>query len=179
MATNNAVNTSLSGSTGTGNFVGSISPTLTGTTTLSTTNTSALNIQNAGSSASETLSSYINSTTSSNIRYNKSRSTVIGSFTTVQSGDAAGNISFFGDDGTQFSKCGSIQCVVTGTVSTGIVPGQLLFNTTNSSGVSTLSMYIDSNSRVYCLESIVTQPANSQSSSLAVASNYHNTAGYD
>ena len=88
------------------------------------------------------LSSYVNSTSASVEYFFKSRSTTIGSFTTVQSGDTIGNFLFYGDDGTQFSQVGQMTVQSFGTISSGIVPGQMQWLTSNSSGVLTPGMIL-------------------------------------
>ena len=64
--------------------------------------------------------------------------------TTVASGDEAGNLVWEPFDGTNYSIAALIKASVDNTVSTGIVPGRLVFLTTNTSGVSTERMRIDS-----------------------------------
>ena len=68
------------------------------------------------------------------IYLNKSRSTTIGSFVTVQDGDSLGGFSVAADDGTSFVKTGGVVCEVNGAVSTGIVPTQMSLMVTNIAG---------------------------------------------
>lgn len=85
---------------------------------------------------------------SSVIYFNKTRGTTAGSFTAVTSGDILGVILFNGADGSAILEGSSIVSTVEGTVSTGTVPGRLQFFTTNSSGVSTERLRINSDGRV-------------------------------
>ena len=79
----------------------------------------------------------------------KSRGTTVGSYTAVQSGDAIGRIAWSGADGTTMtSQVAEIIATVDAAVSTGIVPGRLLFYTSNTSGTSTERMRIDSSGNV-------------------------------
>jgi hypothetical protein len=71
-----------------------------------------------------------------------------GARTTVVSGDTIGITQFQGYDGTTTLTGSSIQSNVDDTVSTGIVPGRIAFNTTNSSGVNATRMTIKSSGNV-------------------------------
>jgi hypothetical protein len=62
----------------------------------------------------------------------------------VASGSALGNISIGGYDGTTYSLAGSITMRADGTVSSGVVPGRMVFSTANSAGVNTERMRFDS-----------------------------------
>lgn len=75
----------------------------------------------------------------------RSRSTTIGSFAAVELGDSIGAIRFLGDDGTEWVRTSFIGSLVTGSVSTGIIPSDLVFYTTNGSGVESLGMTLDQN----------------------------------
>lgn len=75
----------------------------------------------------------------------KSRGTSVGSYTAVQSGDSLGRIGWSGADGTNMTnQAAEITAQVDAAVSTGIVPGRLLFFTSNTSGALTERMRIDS-----------------------------------
>jgi hypothetical protein len=64
----------------------------------------------------------------------------------VQGNDSIHTINFNGWDGTQFSPAVSIAASVSpGVVSTGIVQGTFLVNTTNASGVSDIRLRVDGN----------------------------------
>lgn len=90
------------------------------------------------------LSSYVASTSGCVEYFFKSRSTTQSAFATVNTGDTIGSLLYYGDDGTQFSPVASFIAQATGTVSTGIVPGMLVWATTNSSGVLTTGMTLTS-----------------------------------
>lgn len=188
MATNNALNLGLSGSTGTGAFVGSTAPTLSNVTidninintnTIISTNSNGnlniipngsgitlcgdsaaissgsstltrLQLARGGSQAIYTQGSYVNNASGSNISVVKSRSTTIGSFTTVQNSDTIGEFNTFADDGTALRSTGRIYWQVNGTVSTGIIPTQCILQTTNTAGTQTTAVTI-SNAQVVTL----------------------------
>jgi hypothetical protein len=80
----------------------------------------------------------------------KSRSTTVGSFSAVSNGDIAGLVTARGDDGTAFQNVASIAFNVSGTVSSGIVPGQITMSTVNTAGVLTQALAI-SNAQVFSL----------------------------
>jgi hypothetical protein len=91
---------------------------------------------------------YNNDTSAPNIYLGHSRSTTIGSHTTVATGDNLGNLQFVGSDGTNFISSASVTGGAEGTISTGVVPGRLIFSTANSSGTLTERMRIDSSGNV-------------------------------
>jgi hypothetical protein len=66
----------------------------------------------------------------------KSRGTAVGSNTIVQNGDSPGQISFQGNDGTEFVEAARITCNIDGTPGTNDMPGRLEFYTT-ADGAST------------------------------------------
>jgi len=78
------------------------------------------------------------------IAFIKSRSSTIGTNTAVVSGDSTGNIVFRGADGTNYKNASAIISAVDGTVSAGIVPGRLLFSTTDTAGTLTERMRLNS-----------------------------------
>lgn len=84
----------------------------------------------------------------------RTRSTTPGTYTSVVNGDSLYYVNIDGDDGTQFRRAGQITCTVGGTVSSGIVPGQLNFYTTNTSGTSTLALSIYSSQQVTCTSTV-------------------------
>ena len=91
---------------------------------------------------------YNNDTSGPNIYLGHSRSTTVGGHTTVATNDGLGNLQFVGSDGTNFISSASISGGAEGTISTGIVPGRLIFSTANSSGTLTERMRIDSDGNV-------------------------------
>ena len=102
------------------------------------------NIIGTGSGYPLALYGMYASSTGSRIAFHKSRSTAIGTYTTVVTGDALGDLVFYGDDGTAWQNSASIRANAEGTISTGIVPGRLVFLTTDSAGTSAERMRIDS-----------------------------------
>lgn len=73
-----------------------------------------------------------------------SKNATIGSHTAVASADNLGRVGFLGSDGTAFQLGAQINGEVDGTVSSGIVPGRLVFLTSNTSGTTIERMRIDS-----------------------------------
>ncbi len=86
------------------------------------------------------MASYSSNLGSGYIWQAKSRSTTLGVFSPVLSGDHLGELYFSGDDGTQFLESSLIRGTAQGSISTGIVPGQLEFYTVNTSGSQVLGM---------------------------------------
>jgi len=144
----------VSGAVAFSNTLSVASNTLLGTTT--TTNNLRLNQKLAvvttgsGIYGGASLTSYPGTVNvSSIIDLQRSRGTTDGSMTTVASGDILGYGPVFrGADGTSFVDAAYIQGAVDGTVSTGVVPGRLTFNTSNTSGGNQEVMRIDSSGRV-------------------------------
>lgn len=67
---------------------------------------------------------------------NKSRSSTIGTFSTVTIGDVLGTLRFSGDDGVQFIRGAEITAAVDGNPGLNDMPGRLVFSTT-ADGAST------------------------------------------
>jgi hypothetical protein len=143
----------VSGAVAFSNTLSVASNTLLGTTT--TTNNLRLNQKLAvvttgsGIYGGAALTSYPGTVNvSSIIDLQRSRGTTDGSMTAVASGDILGYGPVFrGADGTSFVDAAYIQGAVDGTVSTGVVPGRLTFNTSNTSGGNQEVMRIDSSGR--------------------------------
>jgi hypothetical protein len=143
----------VSGAVAFSNTLSVASNTLLGTTT--TTNNLRLNQKLAvvttgsGIYGGASLTSYPGTVNvSSIIDLQRSRGTTDGSMTAVASGDILGYGPVFrGADGTSFVDAAYIQGAVDGTVSTGVVPGRLTFNTSNTSGGNQEVMRIDSSGR--------------------------------
>ena len=91
---------------------------------------------------------YNNDTSGPYIYLGHSRSTTVGGHTTVATNDGLGNLQFVGSDGTNFISSASVSGGAEGTISTGVVPGRLIFSTANSSGTLTERMRIDSDGNV-------------------------------
>jgi hypothetical protein len=92
----------------------------------------------------------------------------------VVTGDNLLNIVSAGHDGTSYNSAASISFQVDSTVSTGTVPGRLVFSTADSLGSLTTRMTIDSNGRVVSLGGI-TIPNNAVNTDMIIMSNYHST----
>jgi len=69
--------------------------------------------------------------------FGKSRGTTVGSATVVQDGDALGEISFQGADGSELVVGASIKVEVDGTPGANDMPGRMLFRTTPDGSTST------------------------------------------
>jgi hypothetical protein len=112
--------------------------TISGTPQLSQGGASATNSRNA-------FSRWDASATGFAMQFGKSRSGTVGTFGIVSSGDSAGQLQFFGDDGAAFVQLATIGANVDGTPGTNDMPGRLVFSTT-ADGASTVTerMRIDS-----------------------------------
>jgi hypothetical protein len=83
------------------------------------------------------INSWRNSSASGGlVALNHSKSGVVGTFTTLASGDSIGSVVFSGDDGAAFIQAASISAAVDGTPGTSDMPGRLTFSTT-ADGAST------------------------------------------
>ena len=83
--------------------------------------------------------------TSPIIQLFRSKSATIGAHTAVVNTDNLGYIRFGGSDGTNFETAAQIAAKCDGTVSTGIVPGLLVFSTANYAGSVISRFQVDSN----------------------------------
>ena len=102
--------------------------------------------EGAGTQTGATITGYSGTTPTARpiVLLQRSRGTASGSFTPVASGDALGSLIFRGTDGGGFAASSQVRGEVDGTVSSSIVPGRLLFLTSDSSGVSQERLRIDS-----------------------------------
>ncbi|RWO39113.1 MAG: hypothetical protein EOS12_28590 [Mesorhizobium sp.] len=87
--------------------------------------------------ASISIIANTNAVTGPTIFLGKSRATVNGGLTIVQSGDTVGTVSFRGLDGATPASVASIAGVVDGTPGAGDMPGRLVFGTTADGAAST------------------------------------------
>lgn len=95
--------------------------------------------------AAASIFANINGTGGATLFLGKSRGTVNGSTTIVQSGDTAGTLSFRALDGSTPASVASIAATVDGTPGAGSMPGKLTLGTTASGAASTTArMTIDS-----------------------------------
>jgi hypothetical protein len=107
------------------------------------------------------LGSYLGATTSAyNFNFIKSRSSSVGTYTIVASGDKIGGISFNGDDGTDYeTPAASIEAFVDGTPGVNDMPGRLVFSTTADGASSpTERMRIISDGDVYIGQTSTSTP---------------------
>jgi len=112
--------------------------TISGTPQLSQGGASATNSRNA-------FSRWDASATGFAMQFGKSRSGTVGTFGIVSSGDSAGQLQFFGDDGAAFVQLATIGANVDGTPGTNDMPGRLVFSTTaDGASSSTEAMRINS-----------------------------------
>jgi hypothetical protein len=109
-------------------------------------------IQLESTSSTESAYSITNSANNTNaplLLLGKNRSGTIGGNTVVQSGDSCGQISFFGNDGTQMVESARIDVAVDSTPGADDMPGRLVFSTTSDGASSpTERLRIDSSGRV-------------------------------
>ncbi len=90
-------------------------------------------LQLAGATGNEAIvhERYSNDGGGAHLFFGKSRGSSVGSYTSVQSGDALGQIVWCGADGTDMgSSAASIRAVVDGTPGSNDMPGRLVFSTT-------------------------------------------------
>jgi hypothetical protein len=109
------------------------------TTAASATVSGTPQFAQAGVSAQQTrnaFSRWDNVASGFAMQFGKSRSTTVGTYGIVSSGDSAGQLQFFGDDGTTFVQLATIGANVDGTPGTSDMPGRLTFSTT-ADGAST------------------------------------------
>jgi hypothetical protein len=76
-------------------------------------------------------------------RWNRGRGTSAAPAVVV-SGDDIADLSFAAYDGTQMTRAAIISVRTTGTISNGVVPGEIVFNTYNSVGTQVQAVLIDS-----------------------------------
>jgi len=101
-----------------------------------------------GTQAIFNLGAFINNSQGPRFAFVKSRSTTIGAFTAVQSGDVLGGLQWAADDGTGYVNGGGLLFLVSGAISTGVIPSALVISTTNTSGVDTTAITISNNQTV-------------------------------
>jgi hypothetical protein len=117
--------------------------TISGTPQLSQGGASAQQARNAFSRWDATATGFA-------MQFGKSRSGTVGTFGIVSSGDSAGQLQFFGDDGTAFVSLATISAFVDGTPGVSDMPGRLTFSTT-ADGASSVTerMRIDNAGNAY------------------------------
>ncbi len=120
---------------------------------MGTTNTFGIGlVKIAKDSTDQTLSigSFTNTATGPGVYFYKSRNTTVGSNTALQSGDTVGSILFFGSDGSTISQSANFIAKVSGTVSSGVVPTALTWQTRDTFGDLNTGMTL-SNAQVLTL----------------------------
>lgn len=101
-----------------------------------------LEVAYPGYPGSLNLAGLTNDTSAPTLYFSKSRSTTAAGRAAVHSGDSMLSIFSFGDDGTNYVNAGGMLIQCADTVSTGVMPSQILFRTTNSSGVQSTALTI-------------------------------------
>jgi len=103
-----------------------------------------LNIAHDNRNAQIAYGTFENSASGPTTYYFKSRSTTIGSFSAVNNNDILGQSAFYGDDGAAFNEAAVIKVSATAGIASGIIPAKLEIFTTNTVGVTTLALTINS-----------------------------------
>ncbi len=109
-----------------------------------------LQIEGAGSKASQSIIRNSNDTSGANLYFGKTRGASAGSNTAVQAGDTLGFIGAMGADGTSITlfPSASISLNAGNTISTGIVSGRISLSTQNSSGTLVEGLRMLDNQRI-------------------------------
>lgn len=123
-----------------GNAGGIIDPAWNGTLSVISTTTGTTNIAQL---ASITLKGYFDGATGQYLAMQRYRGTVT-TPAAVQTNDQIYNLNFSAFDGVGTVRSSNIRALVDGTVSTGIVPGALLFTTTSATGVQAAALRLNS-----------------------------------
>jgi hypothetical protein len=107
---------------------------LVGTSTVTTTASSSTNnllaVESANNYLGVSFTANCNDSNGSYLVLKKSRGTITGSTTVVQSGDEIGNIFFEATDGSASRSAAAIRAFVDGTPGSADMPGRLVFSTT-------------------------------------------------
>lgn len=122
------------------NAGGIVDPAWNGTLSVISTLTGTTNIAQL---ASVTLKGYFDGATGQYLAMQRYRGTVT-TPTAVQPNDQIYNLNFSAYDGVGTVRSSNIRALVDGTVSTGIVPGALLFTTTSATGVQAAALRLNS-----------------------------------
>ncbi len=157
----------LSTTNSNGNFIvlpNGTGNTLIGSSTAMAADFTAQVVGIVGSSGHLAIGSYNNVLNFANLDGMKSASATVGSFSAITSSEPISALNAWGDDGTQFTRAGSIRCTASGTISNGVVPGMWQFFTANTSGVLTNAMTI-SNAQIVSL----TNPLGASSGGTGIA----------
>jgi hypothetical protein len=88
-----------------------------------------------------------------------SRATTIGSFAAVSANDQLGVLNFAGDDGTTYNTIGAQirgSAILGGTISTGIIPGQIVLAAMNAAGTLTDLAKVDATAGLTAVTQVTT-----------------------
>jgi hypothetical protein len=126
---------------------------LVGTSTVTTTASSSTNnllaVESANNYLGVSFTANCNDSNGSYLVLKKSRGTIAGSTTVVQSGDEIGNIFFEATDGSASRSAAAIRAFVDATPGANDMPGRLVFSTTSDGASSpTERLRIDSSGRL-------------------------------
>jgi hypothetical protein len=100
-----------------------------------TSSVTAARVESTGTGTAAFAATYFAANSSGpHISGYKSRNATIGSHTAVQAADDLVLMRGYGSDGTNYNEAGRFTIEADGTISTGIVPGNLKFSTTDSGG---------------------------------------------
>ena len=126
--------------------------------------------QVAGTNASANMSNmrYAASATGSSMTLAHSRAATIGSFATVAAADQLGVLDFAGDDGTTYNTIGAQirgLAIAGGTISTGIIPGQIVLAAMNGSGALTDLAKVDATAGLTAVTQVSTPKVTSNAAS--------------
>jgi hypothetical protein len=100
-----------------------------------------------------------------------SASATVGTNSALSSGAGIGFIEFEGDSGTGFNSAARILATVSGTVSAGVVPGQLMLYTANTSGVLVPALRITNAQQIQILSGGLQLPGGTLASTAAALTN--------
>ena len=97
-----------------------------------------------------------------------SRATTIGSFATLAASDQLGVVNFAGDDGTTYTTVGAQMralAIAGGTISTGVIPSQLIFAAMNGAGTLTDLAKVDATAGLTAVTQLTTPKVSSNAAS--------------
>ena len=130
-----------------------------------------------GSSGRSSVASYNSIGNYANFDGLKSASATVGTHSAIGSSESVAAFNGWGDDGTNFVRCSQILFLSNGTVSTGIVPGQIQFITANTSGTRTLAATINS-SQILSLTNPLPVSSGGTNTATAGITAFNNITGY-
>jgi hypothetical protein len=107
-----------------------------------------LQIHRAAAATGALIGTWVDTNSGSSMQLIKSRGADIGTNAAVSIGDTLGRFVFAGDAGDSFVPAASILVQVAATVSTSVVPGQILFQTAGANGTLATRATLDQNGNV-------------------------------